>query len=113
MNNIVLAQIIEINKLFYRLAKEDDVTDDSSLSYDPCLILEWTGSKLPFAVQEIRDPFTFVFCIKGQKNKFNLIFLSFIDHFSVKRIILISISFINRSKNPKLLPKVQLSSHAS
>lgn len=58
-------QINEINKLFYRLAKEDDIFDDSSLSHDPCLMLVWLSRKFSKDDPRSRNPFTFVlYCIK-------------------------------------------------
>lgn len=43
---MIIAQLQQINRLFYQLAKEDKM-DDASLWHDFCLIDEWYTTEFP------------------------------------------------------------------
>lgn len=51
-------QIIQINKLFYRLAKDDDMSD-ASISNDCCLMTEWYSSGIS-QIQQVATLYLFV-----------------------------------------------------
>lgn len=63
-NKTEINRINQINKWFYRLAKEDNMTNEGNgLWKDSCLLAEWFDTNY-FETNEIREPFTFVYSIQ-------------------------------------------------